>query len=173
MSDLQKHIERLTRRFETIGEERMRGLPFYNTRLQVEALAFEEMPQGYIGALITPWFINIVWLFKQATEPGTVGRRYTHTLPSGDHDFMIGMDEELGRYDFISLASPTGKFKTQQQARDFASRKLSSILEGEDNPATEERPVSFITQTGEEKMSRRRFFGEFGNKNNDPDKTLA
>jgi len=147
MTSMHNRVEQLVQRFYQIGEERMRGLPFYNEQLQVEALGFTKIEPGYIGALITPWFINIILLFEQPPQtPVHVGRRYSHSLPAGDHDFMIGDDEILGRYDFISLASPTGKYKSQQQAQTFALNRLAALLQPDAAQAVDEQPVNFVSR---------------------------
>lgn len=159
---MQTQIDKLSRRFERIAQERMRGLPFYNNSLQVEALGFTAIESGYVGALITPWFINVILLFREQPSTATVvGHKYTHRLPSGDYDFMIGEDEELGRYDFISLASPTSKYKTQQQAQGFALTKLKAMLIQTGDPASladavEEHPLKFVPSSGPD-ASRRSF----------------
>ena len=57
---MQLQIDKLSRRFERIAQERMQGLPFYNNKLHIEALGFTEIEPGYMGVLITPWFINVI-----------------------------------------------------------------------------------------------------------------
>ena len=159
---MQTQIDQLVQRFQRIARERMQGLPFYNGNLQVEALGFTEVEPGYMGVLITPWFINVILLFgRQPPSATVVGHKYTHKLPSGDQDFMIGEDEELGRYDFISLASPTSKYKSQQQAQSFALQKLNALLAvpGDADGATshmEEKPINFVSRSSGD-MSRRSF----------------
>ena len=159
---MQAQIEKLVCRFRQIAEQRMQGLPFYNEQLQVEALGFTQIDSGYLGVLITPWFINAILLFKsRPLNPAVVGHRYVHRLPSGEQHFMIGEDEELGRYDFISLASPTGKFKTQQQARRFALQKLDGLLMSVAEQQPDEYAVHFVSSP-EKGMSRRRFLAGKG-----------
>lgn len=149
-------VNELTERFSVIDKERMQGLPFYNSQLSVEAVDFQEIEQGLIGALITPWFINIILLYKKPPEQSIpLGNKIKHSFPSGEHDFMVGEDELLGRYDFISLASPTSKYKSQQLACDFARKKLQGIMSSNDN-LIEEKPVQFMT-VEDDKLSRREF----------------
>jgi [NiFe] hydrogenase assembly HybE family chaperone len=154
---MHEQIEKLTGRFRQIAEERMRDLPFYNEQLQVEAVGFTAIEPGYIGALITPWFINIMLLFEQQPENSVVvGHRYTHKLPCGEKEFMIGDDEVIGRYDFISLVSPTGKYKTQQQAQTFALNKLNALLAADGAQLVDEQPVSIVSRP-DKNVSRRSF----------------
>lgn len=154
---MQTQIEKLTQRFQQIDRERMQGLPFYNSHLHVEALGFEELDQAYIGTLITPWFINLLFLYKQQPQhAAVVGSKVPHALPSGEYDFMIGEDEELGRYDFISLASPVGIYKTQQQAEALAMQKLRNYLTPAGTEQVDEHPLVFIDRKNRS-VSRRGF----------------
>ena len=149
-------IEEMIDRFKVIDEERMRDLPFYNRQLSVEAVAFQESEDYYVGARITPWFINLMLLFKQQPDASAeLGSMTLHQLPAGEQSFMVGEDEVIGRYDFISLASPTNKFKTQQQAREFAAMELAKRM-SEDKAQVNEQPLQYMV-VEDEKISRRDF----------------
>ena len=52
----------MARRFERIGAEQMRDLPIYNHAIDVEAIGFHPWGPGFIGVLITPWFMNLMLL---------------------------------------------------------------------------------------------------------------
>jgi [NiFe] hydrogenase assembly HybE family chaperone len=154
---MQHVVNKLVRQFQVIDRERMQGLPFYNANLHVEALGFEEIEDGYIGALITPWFINLMLLFKQQPHNDVViGRKVSHALPSGEYDFMVGDDDEIGRYDFISLASPVSIYQTQQQAQAFVMQKLRNYLAPAGEEQVDEHPLVFIEKP-ERGLSRRDF----------------
>ncbi|MFW2373330.1 MAG: [NiFe]-hydrogenase assembly chaperone HybE [Gammaproteobacteria bacterium] len=151
-------VDELIDRFRVIDKERMQGLPFYNPQLSVEGIDFQQIELGYVGALVTPWFINIILLYEKPPQTSTPqGNWLRHHFPSGEHEFMAGEDEQLGRYDFISLASPTSKYKSQQQACDFARKKLKNIVSA-DFDRGEEKPVKFMV-VEDEKLSRRDFLG--------------
>jgi [NiFe] hydrogenase assembly HybE family chaperone len=142
---MQMQLDKLTQRFMQIDREHMQGLPFYNQNLQVEAVGFEENEQAYIGALITPWFINLMLIFKQQPQQNVVvGQKVKHKLPSGEYDFMVGEDAALGRYDFISLASPVGSYKNQQQAQAFALQKVRHYLAAAGAEEVNEHPLVFV-----------------------------
>ncbi len=142
-------IEKLLARFTLIGEQRMRDLPIYNHALKVETVAFQTLDAGKsIGVLITPWFMNVILLYAtQPQEHITPGNKVTHELPTGEHQFMVGEDEELGRYDFITLSSPMVRYKTQQLAREAAYKGLNKLLnpQPELEPAVTEQPIHFVT----------------------------
>ncbi len=152
-------ILQLVDRFTHIGETAMRELPIYNHALQVEAIGFKPTAAGWLGVLITPWFINVMLLPKhkqEATMP--LGEKVTHKLISGEHDFSVGEDDELGRYDFLTLASPTLKYKSHQAACDVAQKALAKLLTPPDEAGTDvpEQPVHFVTS--EQKGKERRAF---------------
>ena len=58
-------MEALVASFERIGRESMRGLPFYNEALSVEAVGFERFGDAWLGVLITPWFMNLMLVSDQ------------------------------------------------------------------------------------------------------------
>jgi [NiFe] hydrogenase assembly HybE family chaperone len=153
---MMQKLEQLLERFHLIDRERMRGLPFYNNVLSVEAVDFQPCPQGLLGALITPWFINVI-LLHDAQPAGILptGSTVKHALPAGEQTFMVGEEEALGRYDFISLASPTLKFKTQQQAREFARSRVQQLMSSQPAPA-EEKPLHYV-KLADKPLSRRAF----------------
>jgi len=86
----------------------MRELPVYNPKLTVEAVGFRRHGDELLGALITPWFINLMLLPLERTEVDwrKVGRAATVTLPSGPSKFVWGGDEVIGLYRAQSVQSP-------------------------------------------------------------------
>jgi [NiFe] hydrogenase assembly HybE family chaperone len=158
----------MARRFERIGAERMRELPIYNHALDVEVVGFHRWGPGYIGVLITPWFMNLMLLpaEKEQWDGMQLGDTVTHELPSGEHDFMVGDDEELGVYQFITLVSPVASLKTQAAARTAALVALGGLLrigQVPEKPAVDEQPVTFHAQD-EPDAGRRAFLRGFAGK---------
>lgn len=162
----EKRIRQLVQRFTHIGETAMRDLPIYNHALQVEAIGFEATKAGWLGVLITPWFINVMLLSEQKQKAKVpLGEKVTHKLPSGEHEFSVGEDDELGHYDFLTLASPTLRYKSHQAAHDAAQKALNKLLTPLEQAGTEtpEQPLHFVSveQTGK---ARRAFLrGLVGN----------
>lgn len=132
-------IEILVNRFTQIGHERLEGLPVYNANLQVEAIDFQPCEHGLVGALVTPWFINILLL------PGNVrtwrqhelGTKHTFELATGEQQFVLGDDEVVGRYFFRSVVSPPHCYKQQADARHAAQLALQKLLVVEAEPETQ------------------------------------
>ncbi len=152
-------ITKLVTRFTHIGETGMRDLPIYNNHLEVEAVGFRRTENGWLGVLITPWFINVILMPEQKSASNVpLGNKRTHELASGEHVFTVGEDEELGSYEFITLASPTFKYKSQQAARDISEKALLKLCTPPEEYQEEvpEQAVQFVS--AEQKNKQRRAF---------------
>ncbi|WP_455367005.1 [NiFe]-hydrogenase assembly chaperone HybE [Kaarinaea lacus] len=161
-------VNNLVRRFQQIGTERIYGLPIYNERLNVEAVDFQECEGGLIGILVTPWFMNIMLLphdtaFYQHQE---LGEKVKYQLASGEHEFVIGEDEEVGRYLFRTVTSPTHCYKKQVAAVASGKKALTALLtppEQEEAEPVVSQQVEFTPRPTEEKHNsgRRDFLRSF------------
>jgi len=115
--------------FTRIGQESMQGLPFYNEALSVEAIGFERLGEGWLGALITPWFMNLMFVSDQPIPYAETanGEKRTIELPGGPVKFLCGGTEDFGMFHAHSIASPMDVYKSQNQARAAARRALASV----------------------------------------------
>lgn len=128
--------ERLASAFERIGRTRMAGLPFLNAALRVEAVGFREWEGQWLGALVTPWSMNLVLL------PGAgpwkalgQGEERFADLPAGRFRFIAGHDEDAGEYHACSLFSPVLEFTDHETARAVAAAALEAVFDGGPQPA--------------------------------------
>ena len=140
--------ERLEHRFRTIGRERMQGLPFVHSGLEVEAVDFSAWEGGWIGALITPWSLNLVHMPAAATEVHP-GRKRTLAFPAGHFTFIESEDEELGSMAIFPVFSAVLDLADQEAAREAARAAMAALMEPE-----EERPAP---NRGGAAVSRRDF----------------
>lgn len=146
---LPPRVAAMVARFETIGREVMAELPVHNPALRVEAVGFRPFADGWLGVLVTPWFMNVI-LLPETPEPvewSRIGRAVEIALPAGPRTFMEAGDEELGGYRMLSLHSPMDQFKHQPQARSEAVRRLLEVTTPPAEPAPAEpeaaaRPTS-------------------------------
>lgn len=115
--------------FDRIGRESMRGLPFYNEVLSVEAIGFERAGEGWLGVLITPWFMNLMLVTDQPIPyaESANGEKRSIELPGGSLTFLCGGTEDFGMFHAHSIASPMDVYKSQNQARAAARRALASV----------------------------------------------
>ena len=132
-------VEQLVDYYCEIYEARFCDLPIVNSRLDVEAVGFRKLDEHRFGALITPWFINLVLL------PGTdrwqdraQGSICTIELPGGRIDLTVSHDDELGTQLSAALFGVVSDFPDQAMARDVALESLR-LLFARDGAATREQ----------------------------------
>ena len=121
---------RLEAVFRRIEAERMRGLPFLNDRLTVEAVGFRPWQQSWAGVLITPWGINLLQLPAPDAPfaPVRADALVEVALPGGAVSFMPAHDDQLGDYRMCSLYSPAQQFTDQEAARLTAQHVMTLLF---------------------------------------------
>jgi [NiFe] hydrogenase assembly HybE family chaperone len=117
--------------FTRIWLERMAGLPFLNEQLRVETLGFRDWRGVRIGALVTPWSVNllVVPAPNAMLPPVRPGDTHAWSFPSGDYGFDGHDDPDLGRYHQYSLFSPVAAFETQAEAVTVAKAALEALFQ--------------------------------------------
>lgn len=113
-----------------ISEERMRGLPIFNERLDVEAVGFRPMDGRQLGILISPWFLNLVLL------PGTeddwsavrVGSSCVWEFPAGQYEFHAAELPGVGPHYTAALFSTVADFPNQDTARAVAEGVMERLF---------------------------------------------
>jgi [NiFe] hydrogenase assembly HybE family chaperone len=126
-TDPSRHLEAV---FRDIERTRMNGLPILNTRLAVEAIGFTPWQGHWLGALITPWFLNLVLVpGAQGEWPNAAeGERIVRKLPAGDCGFYGCFEPVIGEFHASSVCSPMSRFGDQAAARAEAQRSLDAWL---------------------------------------------
>jgi [NiFe] hydrogenase assembly HybE family chaperone len=122
----------LVRAFERVERTRMAGVPIMNLKLRVEAVGFEHDADkdapGLAGVLITPWFMNVVWLPDDETVPTLpVGATRARRIGCEGLDFIGAEVEDVGRYEACSIWSPMFEFEDQAAARATAQALLELL----------------------------------------------
>lgn len=128
--DLAAVAARLESAFEAIRTERMQDVPILNAALEVEAVGLRAWNGCVLGALVTPWFINLVvlpgtgpWRSVRATES------VWYAFPSGRFQFIAGDEPGLGEYHACSLLSPVLEFADHETARETARVAVESLFD--------------------------------------------
>jgi [NiFe] hydrogenase assembly HybE family chaperone len=116
--------------FTRVWLERMAGLPFLNEQLRVEALGFRDWRDVRVGALVTPWSLNLLILPAPdaVLPPVRPGDTHAWSFPSGDYGFDGHDDPALGRYHQYSLFSPVTEFETHAEAAAVAQAALEALF---------------------------------------------
>jgi [NiFe] hydrogenase assembly HybE family chaperone len=131
--------------FQGIADTRMRGLPFLNQQLVVEAVGFsaqiagENAATGVLGILITPWFMNLIWLPENTGTILAQGASGEHQFGGQCLSFIGAEGEDIGVYESCSLFSPMFEFADQDAARQTAEQVLALLRNAPERPP--ERPA--------------------------------
>lgn len=119
-----QRVNRLTEAFRAVGETRMQGVPVLHPGLHVEAVAFEAFGNGALGVLVTPWFMNLMWLPSDDAEAIPVGTTRVRELGGERLEFIGALEASFGAYEMCSLFSPMSDFADQDAARETACEVL-------------------------------------------------
>ncbi len=133
---------RVTEAYERIWRTRMRDLAFLNPNLRVEAVGFRAWEGQWLGALVTPWSLNLLLLPGEGewTSLGAGSERFV-TFPAGCFRFIAGHEAGLGESHSCSLFSPVLEFTDPEAARLTAEAALAALFE-EESLADQPRAVS-------------------------------
>lgn len=121
-------IEQFEQTFKQIQHTRMQDLPFLHQNLSVKAFGFKPYQQGYLGVLLTPWFMNLIYV-RDSAEPLQVGSKQMLSLPAGQYEFIVNYEVPLGFYLSCSLFSPVLEFENQEAAEYTARYALLAVLQ--------------------------------------------
>lgn len=121
----------LVRAFREIHATRMHGLPFINGALEVEAVGFVRWREHWLGALVTPWFMNLVMLPDDPRRWTSVpvGDSCSYAFPAGVFEFIAGFEPQVGEFQSCSLFSPMFEFQDQASARLTAHEALRALFD--------------------------------------------
>ena len=146
-------VSRLETTFGAIRRDRMQDVPILNPALEVEAIGMRAWQGHWLGALVTPWFINLVLLPGQGAWRSVADRDSVwHAFPSGKFEFIAGSEPGLGAFHACSLFSPVLEFADHETARETARVALESLF---DPPLLGEKPATRSVDGPD--MSRRDF----------------
>ena len=123
---------RLEAMYRRIWATSMHDLPFVNRALTVEVVGFRRWQGDWVGAVITPWFLNLfvlpggggLWSDRPA------GERCNIAFPVGELEF-IADDEcsaEIPAYQYCPLITQVSQFAAQEVARATAEAALAALF---------------------------------------------
>lgn len=135
MDDLTQTLETC---FTLIQQQRMAGIPILNPVLRVQAVDFHLYQQTWLGVLISPWFMNILFMRDDGLAVGT---KIMHTFPAGQFDFTVAHEDALGFYQSCSLYSPMFDFDQQDTAVQTAQAALQALLQVPERPNISRRDL--------------------------------
>ncbi|MBF6057677.1 MULTISPECIES: [NiFe]-hydrogenase assembly chaperone HybE [Thiomicrorhabdus] len=178
--DVNRWKERVESYFEKVYQGSMKELPIVNTRLSVGFASLKEICTNiYLGAMVSPWFVNLI--FKIVDEEGTdrhhqlykagLGETVLVKFPSGDYEFIVNHEAELGYFYTCSLVSDTHVFENQEVAVSLADQCLRLVFDtaakepdlfkpqNEERSMKQKNKVEKPEEKRESVISRRKLFG--------------
>lgn len=131
MSNATAITDRLEACFRQVHAERMSGIPILNEKLGVRAVGMAPWNGFWFGALITPWFMNLV-LIAQEPDQDIIrsGEKRLFVFPAGPFEFIRGHEDDLGAFWMCSLFSPVFEFEDMETAEATAMAALAGLMEG-------------------------------------------
>lgn len=135
---------RLQAAFAALHRDRMQDVPILNGRLRVACIGMRACDEGWLAALVTPWFINLMLLPASAEAAEAwrgidLGAKSLHRFPAGRFEFIMGELAEIGRYRMCSLFSPVLEFEDQAAAELTAAAALDALFDAEHGEDAEAR----------------------------------
>jgi [NiFe] hydrogenase assembly HybE family chaperone len=122
-------LRRLIERYRE-ADPRMRDLPFYNDRLDVEAVGFRDWESHRLGILITPWFINLVLLPGTADDWSALrqGDQSDWHLPAETIRFTASCPDDGDVYLTAPVFTNVIGVPDHEAAKAIAQQVLESLL---------------------------------------------
>lgn len=120
--------------FARVHRERMHDVPILNPALGIKAVGTREVEAGWLSALVTPWFINLMLLPRTPEQAQDyralqLGGIVAHAFPSGRFEFIVGEEGDLGRYLMCSLFSPVLEFESHGAALITAESAIAALFD--------------------------------------------
>ena len=160
---------RLNAAFRAIAR-RMDGLNFVNPAIDVEAVAFAPWESHWLGAMVTPWCINLMLLPRDTSGWTSLpqGRKLRYAFPAGEYEFISSRDDAVGEYQMCSLISPVLELPDHATARQVAELARAALLDPANAPVPEALraaedaelrpgPIAQIKEQAAAPMSKRDF----------------
>ena len=123
---------RLAAMYRRIWETSMYDMPFVNRALAVEVVGCRRWQGDWIGAVITPWFLNLFVLpgGGRLWSDRPAGERCNIAFPVGELEFIADDDNsaEIPAYQDCPLITQVSQFASQDAARAVAEEALKALF---------------------------------------------
>ena len=113
--------------FRHIAATRMAGVPVLRDGFGVHAIGFEPLDGGLLGVLVTPWFMNLMFLPPADAPTLAVGATRARTVGSYRFDFIGAHEDGFGAWEACSLFSPMHEFVDEASALGVAREVLAEL----------------------------------------------
>ena len=153
--------------YQRVWDTSMHDMPFVNPALSVAAIGFRRHEGDWVGAVLTPWFLNLFVLPGGGTlwTDLASGDRVRIPFPVGELEFIADYDpgSTLPACQYCPLFAPVSQFATQEAAVAAAEAALTALfiapaVEATTAPSPEALPASQSAETGRDDVPARRAF---------------
>jgi [NiFe] hydrogenase assembly HybE family chaperone len=134
---------------------RMRNLPVYNQRLDIQIIGLQPWQEGLLCIAATPWCMNILLLPGEDAPSRMEGTTREVSFPSGRYTFIAGQLAGIGPIESCSLFSPMEQFDDAAVVGEVARHALEALIKAPETSAISRR--GFLRggrQTGERTQVR-------------------
>ena len=118
--------------YRRVWETSMHDMPFVNPALAVAAIGFRQHAGDWVGAIVTPWFLNLFVLPGGGTlwTDLASGDRVRIAFPVGELEFIADYDpgSSLPAFQYCPLFAPVSQFATQETAVAAAESALTALF---------------------------------------------
>ena len=153
--------------YRRVWDTSMHDMPFVNPALSVAAIGFRRHEGDWVGAVLTPWFLNLFVLPGGGTlwTDLASGDRVRIPFPVGELEFIADYDpgSTLPACQYCPLFAPVSQFVTQEAAVAAAEAAMTALfiapaVETAAVPTPETLPASQPAESGREEVPARRAF---------------
>lgn len=155
--------------YRRVWETSMHDMPFVNPALSVTAIGFCRHEGDWVGAVLTPWFLNLFVL------PGggalwtdlASGDRVRIAFPVGELEFIADYDpgSTLPACQYCPLFAPVSQFATQEAAVAAAEAALAVLFTVPAAAVADVPPEPAAPREADAVPSRRAFFRRVAGQN--------
>lgn len=125
-ADLRQHQRQLLEAYGAV-DARMRELPVYNAKLDIQVIGLQHWEDSLLCILVTPWCMNILLLPGAGVRTPMEGTSRDIDFPSGKYSFTSGQVAGVGPLQSCSLFSPMEQFDDPEVARDVARHAIEAL----------------------------------------------
>lgn len=155
--------------YQRVWGTSMHDMPFVNPALSVAAIGFRRHEGDWVGAVLTPWFLNLFVL------PGggalwtdlASGDRVRIAFPVGELEFIADYDpgSTLPACQYCPLFAPVSQFATQEAAVAAAEAALAALFTVPAAAVADVSPEPAAPREADAVPSRRAFFRRVAGQN--------
>jgi [NiFe] hydrogenase assembly HybE family chaperone len=137
LAEMDRRTRALVADFTEVFNAKMRDVPMVNHALHVQAVDFRPWERGFLGVLVAPWFMNLVFLPPEDHPARAPTAKEVIAFPSGAYEFIHNARDLTGPYLACSLFSPMGDFTSQLQAVEVARAIMVELFKPENRAETD------------------------------------